>query len=50
MIRAVRAIVHGNANVTQAYDLFKKLVKENPSKPNKPKPKKSTKPKKKSKK
>jgi putative autoinducer-2 (AI-2) aldolase len=36
MIRAVRAIVHGNVNVDQAYDLFKRLCKdENPSKPTK---------------
>ena len=32
MIRAVRSIVHGQANVNQAYDLFKKLVKEDPKK------------------
>ena len=38
MIRAVRAIVHGNVNVDEAYDLFKRLCKENPSKNNKPKP------------
>ncbi len=37
MIRAVRAIVHGNVNVDEAYDLFKRLCKENPSKNNKPK-------------
>jgi putative autoinducer-2 (AI-2) aldolase len=38
MIRAVRAIVHGNVNVEQAYDLFKRLCKEEgaPSKPAKP--------------
>ena len=50
MIRAVRAIVHGNVNVEQAYDLFKRLCKEdNPSKPTKlEKPTQSkTKPKKK---
>jgi len=40
MIRAVRSIVHGNVNVNDAYDLFKRLCKENPSKPN---PKKSSK-------
>jgi putative autoinducer-2 (AI-2) aldolase len=49
MIRAVRSIVHGNVNVDQAYDLFKRLCKEeNPSKstklekhtPSKTKPKK----------
>lgn len=33
MIRAVRAIVHGNSNVEQAYDLFKKLCNEKPTKP-----------------
>jgi len=33
MIRAVRAIVHGNSNVEQAYDLFKKLCDEKPEKP-----------------
>jgi len=38
MIRAVRAIVHGNVNVDEAYDLFKRLCKENPLKNNKPKP------------
>lgn len=32
MIRAVRAIVHGNSNVEQAYDLFKKLCDEKPTK------------------
>lgn len=32
MIRAVRAIVHGNQNVNEAYDLFKRLAKEYPSK------------------
>jgi putative autoinducer-2 (AI-2) aldolase len=30
MIKAVRAIVHGNADVNQAYDLFQKLEKESP--------------------
>ncbi len=30
MIRAVRAIVHGNANVNEAYDIFKNLCKESP--------------------
>ncbi len=50
MIRAVRSIVHGQANVNQAYDLFKKLVKEGPKKPKTvakkvtiPKPKKKVK-------
>ena len=33
MIRAVRSIVHGQATVNEAHDLFKKLVKENPKKP-----------------
>jgi len=32
MIKAVRAIVHEHANVQQAYDLLKKLVKK-PQKP-----------------
>ena len=40
MIKAVRAIVHGNLNVDQAFNLYKKLVNEEPkkksSKPNKP--------------
>jgi putative autoinducer-2 (AI-2) aldolase len=31
MIRAVRAIVHGNVNVDQAYDIFQKLVNEIPT-------------------
>lgn len=31
MIRAVRAIVHGNVNVNEAYDLFKRLSKEKQS-------------------
>ena len=35
MIRAVRAIVHGNSNVEQAYALFKKLCDEKPTKPKK---------------
>ncbi len=30
MIRAVRAIVHGHANVDQAYDIFENLCKESP--------------------
>jgi len=30
MIRAVRSIVHGHANVDQAYDFFKQLCKESP--------------------
>jgi putative autoinducer-2 (AI-2) aldolase len=36
MIRAVRAIVHGNSNVEQAYDLFKKLCSEIPTSQTKP--------------
>ena len=32
MIRAVRAIVHGNSTVEQAYELFKKLCDEKPTK------------------
>ncbi len=35
MIRAVRAIVHGNANVDEAYDLYKKFCQPKPSKPEK---------------
>jgi putative autoinducer-2 (AI-2) aldolase len=42
MIKAVRAIVHGNLNVDQAFNLYKKLVNEEPkkksSKPNQNKP------------
>ena len=30
MIRAVRAIVHGHANVNQAYDIFENFCKESP--------------------
>ena len=40
MIRAVRAIVHGNSNVDQAFKLYKKLVSEE-SKTKKPKKNKS---------
>ena len=44
MIKAVRGIVHGNMNVNQAYDMYKKLCNEQPNKsknqnknrPNKP--------------
>lgn len=38
MIRAVRAIVHSNYNLNQAYELFKKLCKEYPAnnKPSQP--------------
>jgi putative autoinducer-2 (AI-2) aldolase len=32
MIKAVRAIVHGNLNVDQAFNLYKKLVNEEPKK------------------
>ena len=32
MIRAVRSIVHGRSSVSEAYDLYKKLSKENPTK------------------
>ncbi|MFB5623858.1 MAG: 3-hydroxy-5-phosphonooxypentane-2,4-dione thiolase, partial [Nitrosopumilus sp.] len=42
MIRAVRAIVHNNQNVDQAFKLYKKLVSEEPKK--KPNQKKSNKP------
>jgi putative autoinducer-2 (AI-2) aldolase len=42
MIKAVRAIVHGNLNVDQAFNLYKKLVNEEPkkksNKPNQNKP------------
>ncbi|KAF6242204.1 3-hydroxy-5-phosphonooxypentane-2,4-dione thiolase [Nitrosopumilus sp. b1] len=34
MIKAVRGIVHGNLNVNQAYDLYKKLCNERPNKKN----------------
>lgn len=44
MIRAVRAIVHGNVNVNEAYDLFKRLCKESPSKDFKQKPPSQPKP------
>lgn len=42
MIKAVRTIVHGNSNVEQAYNYFKKLCAESPKKPqpNKPQPNK----------
>ena len=52
MIRAVRAIVHGNANVNQAYEIFKNLAKETTikkepaSKPSAPKKSKKSKKKK----
>jgi putative autoinducer-2 (AI-2) aldolase len=38
MIRAVRAIVHSNYNLNQAYDLFKKLCQEYPVRNNQQKP------------
>lgn len=37
MIRAVRSIVHGHANIDQAYDFFKQLCNES-TKQNKPQP------------
>jgi len=33
MIRAIRSIVHGNANVDQAYKMYQQLIKENQNKP-----------------
>jgi len=39
MIRAVRAIIHGNANVSEAYELYKNFCKSNPKPDTKPKPK-----------
>ena len=42
MIRAVRTIVHGNSNVEQAYNLYKKLIDETPTKSNKISPPKIT--------
>ena len=47
MIRAVRSIVHGNSNVDQAYDFYKKLANEGSKKKNesnKPQTKPKTKP------
>ena len=42
MIRAVRAIVHGNSNVDQAYSLYKKLANQESNKSkNKPNQNKS---------
>lgn len=32
IIKAIRAIVHGNSNVDQAYELYQKLVSESPKK------------------
>ena len=43
MIKAVRSIVHGNSNVEQAFNLYKKLCNESPKKKtqtNKPRPNK----------
>ena len=41
MIRTIRAIVHGNANVDEAYSMYQKLCKEyKPLKSNKPDDKK----------
>ncbi len=42
MIRAVRAIVHGNSTVEQAYELFKKLCAERPESQIKPAQQKPT--------
>ena len=39
MIRAVRAIIHGNANVSEAYELYKNFCKSKPKPDAKPKPK-----------
>ncbi len=44
MIKAVRAIVHGNLNVDQAFKLYKKLISEEPKKKQKTSTKKSNKP------
>ena len=45
MIKAVRSIVHGNSNVEQAFNLYKKLANENSkNKSNKPNQNKSNKP------
>ena len=38
MIRAVRAIIHGNANVSEAYELYKNFCKSKPELDAKPKP------------
>ena len=37
MIRAVRAIIHGNANVSEAYELYKNFCKSKPKSDDKPK-------------
>ena len=39
MIRAVRAIIHGNANVSEAYELYKNFCKSKPKPDAKPKSK-----------
>jgi len=39
MIRAVRAIIHGNTNVSEAYELYKNFCKSNPKPDTNPKPK-----------
>ena len=44
MIKAVRAIVHNNQNVDQAFKLYQKLVSEEPKKKQKSSKKKSNKP------
>ena len=36
MIKAVRAIVHGNANVEQAFEMYKRFVKESPKRNSQP--------------
>ena len=46
MIKAIRAIVHGQANVQQAYALYQKLCKEGPKPKNKSKANKPNAPKK----
>ena len=45
MIRAVRAIIHGNANVSEAYELYKNFCKSKPKLNTKPKPDAKPKPK-----
>ena len=37
MIRAVRAIIHGNVNVDEAYELYKKFCQPKPKSPEKEK-------------
>jgi putative autoinducer-2 (AI-2) aldolase len=37
MIRAVRAIIHGNANVSEAYELYKNFCESKPKSDAKPK-------------